>query len=113
MKRSEILPTAAILVNAGGGTTSDCLSAAVYYILSHKKIYNKLQQEIDSSFKTESDIGLNSVTELKYLNACIEETLRIHPPVPGIFARRVESEGEMIDGYFVPHQVSFAASSMK
>ena len=43
---------------------------------------------------------------LPYMNACIEEGLRIFPPVPISLLRTVPKEGSMIDGYMVPGGVS-------
>ena len=105
MTRSEILPTATIIVNAGGGTTSDCLTAALYLILSNPTVGKRAVEEVRSTFKSESDITLASVGQLPFMNAIIEETLRFHPPAAGIFERRIDTEGEIIDGNFVPHNV--------
>ena len=37
-----------------------------------------------------------------YLSACITETMRVCPPVPGIPWRETESEGIVINGNYVP-----------
>ncbi len=42
------------------------------------------------------------MTDLEYLNACIEEALRVHPPVPLGLLRTVPDSGDFIDGYWVP-----------
>lgn len=40
--------------------------------------------------------------ECKYLNACIDESLRISPPICALVPREVEQGGETIDGDFIP-----------
>ena len=106
MTKAEILPTSAILVNAGGGTTSDSLAALLFYVLRNPSVYEKLKNEIRDTFPSEQDITLSSVGQLEYLSAVIEETLRMHPPVAGIFERRTDTESELIDGWVVPYNVS-------
>ena len=42
------------------------------------------------------------MVNLPYLNACIEETLRIHPPVPAGPPRSVPPGGDTVDGQWIP-----------
>jgi cytochrome P450 len=75
-------------------------------LLRHPRVYNKLKEEILSTFKTEEDIKVAVVTELPYLNACLEEGLRIFPPAPIGFLRAIQKGGDVIDGHQIPEGVS-------
>lgn len=91
---------------AGSQTTACLLSALTYYILSDKSAYDRLTTEIRSAFHTEEEINPKSLATLQFLNACIEESLRMFPPVPIGLPRIVPKDGAVIDGNWVPAGVS-------
>ncbi len=66
----------------------------------------KLTAEIRSTFKSESDIDFASVSTLPYLLACLDEALRMYPPVPIGLPRVVPRGGANIAGHYVPEKVS-------
>lgn len=45
---------------------------------------------------------MNSVARLKYLQACLQEDLRIYPSVPSMGPRVIPPKGETIMGEYVP-----------
>lgn len=67
---------------------------------------SRLIAEIRSTFKQESDITFRAVEELKYMNAVIEESLRIYPPFVTSLSRLVPQGGAAVDGHFLPGEVS-------
>lgn len=69
-------------------------------------MYAKLKGEIRSTFSSEGEIKLQKVNDLPYLNACIDEGLRIFPPAPIGFLRAIQPEGDVIDGHSIPRGVS-------
>ncbi|KAI5918514.1 cytochrome P450 [Camillea tinctor] len=68
---------------AGHETTAGLLSFMMALLLTHREAYSKLQAEIDSVVGTNA-ITVEHLKDLKYLKACLWETLRIHPP-SGLF----------------------------
>ena len=107
MTRDEIDANAATFVLAGSETTAALLSGCTYHLLRTPKVYRRLVDEIRSSFKAASNIQLSSVATLPYLNAVLEESMRIYPPVPAMLPRLVPEGGAMINGQYVPEGVSF------
>lgn len=102
MTQREIEANAGVLITAGSETTATLLSGFTFYILTHSNVYEKLVGEIRGAFTHQDDIGFLSVAKLQYLNASLEESLRMYPPVPGVLPRKVPQGGAVIDGQFVP-----------
>ncbi len=103
---TEISVNAQFLILAGSETTATLLSGATYYLLTNKAVLDKVCDEVRSTFQNEDNITFTSVSRLPYLNAVVEEGLRIYPPVPSTAPRRTLLEGNVIDGHWVPGNVS-------
>ncbi|KAJ7444864.1 cytochrome P450 [Mycena latifolia] len=102
---SDVIADGATAVIAGSDTAASALSSLFFLLLFHPKYYNKLQEEIDSHFPAGADpLDTSSHADTRFLNACINETLRLHPPVPTNGPRQIPrgSEGRMIAGLFIP-----------
>ncbi|KAK0482061.1 cytochrome P450 monooxygenase [Armillaria luteobubalina] len=83
---------------AGSDTTRNSLAAAIYYISRSPEIQAKLQAELDAHIHKNSSISLGDVQQLPYLDACINETLRMYSAVPGGLPRVVPEGGMSISG---------------
>ncbi|OQD86411.1 hypothetical protein PENSOL_c089G10807 [Penicillium solitum] len=106
----EMEANAALLILAGSETTASLLSGFTYYIMANPLAYRKLVDEIRGSFQSYEDIDFQKVGQLTYLNAALEESLRVYPPVPAIIPRVVPKDGALIDGKFVPENVSVSGA---
>ncbi|KAJ5619755.1 hypothetical protein N7510_003739 [Penicillium lagena] len=107
---SEIDANAAVFVLAGSETTAALISGCTYYLLRHRDKYTRLMSEIRGAFEKESDITLASIAELPYLNAVLNESLRIYPPIPAMLPRLVPEGGAVINDQYVPGGVSVSIS---
>lgn len=60
------------------------MSFALFEIARKPEVQRKIQQEVDKIFKADGPEGVTyeMLGELKYLEACIDETLRKYPIVP-------------------------------
>jgi cytochrome P450 len=105
MSREEIQATFNILMIAGSETTATLLSGCTYLLQKNPHVLQKLQAEIRDAFSTDEDITMISVGQLSYLDAVIEESLRIYPPVPVALTRLTPPEGAAICGYWIPGNV--------
>jgi cytochrome P450 len=106
MTTDEIVSTFGVLVIAGSETTATLLSAVVFHLLTNRDVMEKLVKEIRSSFNTEDEITMVSVNKLKYELAVLDEGMRIHPPAPLGTIRQTPAEGAVINGEWVPGDVS-------
>lgn len=107
MSTREIEANSAVLILAGSETTASLLSGLTFYMLGNPSAYQKLVSEVRGSFKDYSDINFLGVSQLSYLNAALEEALRVYPPVPATIPRVVPKGGAIIDGEYIPEGVCF------
>ncbi|CAE6515556.1 unnamed protein product [Rhizoctonia solani] len=94
----ELYAEALLLLVAGSDTTSNTISSLCYHLAIHPEVQQRLQAELDQhipydpskELKTkrglmippyESVAEYDGVKNLPYLNACVKEALRIHPPI--------------------------------
>ncbi|KAJ7685627.1 high nitrogen upregulated cytochrome P450 monooxygenase 2 [Mycena polygramma] len=98
-----------VAVIAGSDTTASALSSFVWFVLSNPEHYTRLQQELDNVFVEGDDpLDVDKHDELHFLSACINETLRLHPPVPSSGIRQVHlgQSGRIVAGRFIPEGTS-------
>lgn len=80
------------------------MAAVTYYLCKTPESLRKLQKEIRGRYRSYEEINAASALQLPYLQAVINEGLRIYPPGAQGFPRR--SPGAMVDGHWVPEGVS-------
>lgn len=81
-------------------------------MLTHPTYFERLRNEIDEAFPrgTDTNADFTKQAALPYLNACINEVLRIYPPVLAGIQRRVERDtgGCMTGPYFIPEDTQIS-----
>lgn len=73
-----------VLFIKGYETTVFTLNYALFLLAANPGAQLKVQQELDQVFGTGDDVTLVHLAELKYLEMCIKETLRLYPSGPVI-----------------------------
>ncbi|KXJ94060.1 cytochrome P450 [Microdochium bolleyi] len=111
LSQDEVIVNAALFIVAGSETTASALAALTNFLLRNPKTYAKLKSEVRGAFSSEDEITLAAMEKLTYLNACLEEGLRLFPPAPIGFLRTIQPQGDVIDGYHIPGGTSVSASS--
>ncbi|KAJ6088480.1 hypothetical protein N7486_009741 [Penicillium sp. IBT 16267x] len=106
----ELYSNADILIIAGSETTATLLSGATYFLLRSPHALAKLKEEIRGAFRSDADVTLEACNQLVYLQACLNEALRMYPPVPVGLPRIIDAQGDTIDGNFVPGGISVSVS---
>ncbi|KAJ7864741.1 cytochrome P450 [Mycena olivaceomarginata] len=97
---AEVAADGVLSIVAGSDTTSIAISSFVWFILRNPDIYRRVQAEVDSVY-ADGDSLLDALKhdELRFLTACLNETMRLHPPVPTNGTRQVpRGGGKMIAG---------------
>ncbi|KAI1078585.1 benzoate 4-monooxygenase cytochrome P450 [Whalleya microplaca] len=102
----EIWTEAISFFPAGADTTSAAISALFFYLSIYPECYRRLVEEIRTSFATSADIkGGAQLTNCRYLRACIDETLRLSPPIGGTLWRENTQQTDepfIVDGHIIP-----------
>lgn len=94
---------------AGSDTTGITLSAVIYYLIKNPSKMAKLREELsqkEAQGALSDPITFQQTQDMPYLQAVIKETLRIHPAVAFVLARKVPLGGTTISGKFVPANVN-------
>lgn len=107
----EMEINAAILLPAGSETMASALSGALYLLAKHPTVKKKLYSELSAHLASESKIDISSITTLPYLQAVLDETLRLYPPFPASLQRKVPKGGAVIAGQEVSEDVRDAETT--
>ncbi len=88
----------------GADTTSTTMSAAIFYLLHNPAALARAISEVRSTFKTADEIQrITQINDCKFLQACINEALRLAPAVPLASLRSVEKGGlTLVNGQYIP-----------
>ncbi|KAI0132090.1 cytochrome P450 ClCP1 [Xylariales sp. AK1849] len=93
---------AMLFIIAGSETTATLLCGVTYLLLTNPDSYNKVVEEVRSSYSAPEEITLTSVTKLTYMLACLNEALRFYPPVAGSLPRQVVKGSATVAGNVLP-----------
>ncbi|KAL0068197.1 hypothetical protein AAF712_004857 [Marasmius tenuissimus] len=94
-----------LAIIAGSDTTAASMSNFIWCILAHPEAYKRVREEVDKEFPQGTDplLDTSRYGGMKFMNACINESLRLLPPVPTNGPRIVPkgSGGRMVSGHLV------------
>ncbi|RTE80145.1 hypothetical protein BHE90_005329 [Fusarium euwallaceae] len=105
ISRGEMYANAQVFMIAGTETTATLLSGLTYLLCQSSDKMNKLVGEI-RSLACQQELNITNLQRLPYLNACLEEGLRLYPPAPVIAPRVAPLGGATVCGRFVPEGTS-------
>jgi cytochrome P450 len=77
-----VVSDASLAVSAGSDTSKAVLSSLFFYLLRNVEKLDKLREEVDHFYPSGRPSSSEHFHEMKYLDACINEALRLSPPVP-------------------------------
>ncbi|KAL4749788.1 hypothetical protein BDW72DRAFT_213855 [Aspergillus terricola var. indicus] len=111
MSDTELADQAMVLLTAGAETSATALTATLWYLSqpAHAHCLERLRAEVRGAFSSPADVTGDATARLPYLNAVLEETMRLFPPSPVGPPRISPAGGETVDGTFVPGGVYVSA----
>jgi hypothetical protein len=97
LSKPTIVSEAMLALIAGSDTTGTALANAMFYLMTHQECLARLRIELDAAAGEgaayDVEIEIDKLAELKYLQAVINETLRLQPAVPNGVQRTPPEEG--------------------
>ncbi|KAK0644869.1 Cytochrome P450 monooxygenase hmp1 [Lasiodiplodia hormozganensis] len=100
----EQYANAEIFMVGGSETTATLLSGLTYLFLTNPDKMAKAVAEVRALPR--DALNFQGVAHLPYLQACLEETLRLYPPVPVAMPRETAPGGSSILGEWLPEGTS-------
>ncbi|KAJ1336100.1 azaphilone biosynthesis cytochrome P450 monooxygenase [Microdochium nivale] len=115
LTQEEILSNAQLYLVAGSDTTSSALTYIIWNVCQRPDVKAKLLSELRSLPGTSTTTGTSpsgpeievkvdyeDLRSAAYLNAVIDETLRLYPSTPAPLPRHVPPEGVALAGHWFP-----------
>ena len=102
----EVEALMSVTILAGSEATATSLSSIAHHLLQAPTDLSRLTSEIRTAFSKESEMTMENVARLPYLNAVINESLRLGSSIPGLLTRIVPAPGAWVCGYWLPTGVS-------
>ncbi|RKP05464.1 cytochrome P450 [Thamnocephalis sphaerospora] len=103
MTDAEIAGDMLMQLSAGSGTTAKCLTWTIYLLSRTPDVRARLLQELQEAVPDNgTEIRHAMVRDLPYLNAVIDESLRVYPVGSGGAPRVVPKGGVELCGKYVP-----------
>ncbi|KAJ5584429.1 benzoate 4-monooxygenase cytochrome P450 [Penicillium hispanicum] len=110
--RGEIEAEASILLDAGSDTTAIALTNVLYYLIKHPISLQKLREEVAGALTEGETIApYAKVKSLPYLKACLDESLRLSPPLPRGLERKTPPQGMEILGERIAGGITVSVST--
>jgi cytochrome P450 len=112
MEWGEIVAEISIMMNAGHDTTAISLRNTLFFLLKNPKCMKQVREELDDVMDEDEVIApYAKVKNLPYLRACIDESLRMLPPVIFGLPRRTPAQGAPILDDYIAGDTSVSMSA--
>ncbi|KAL8994648.1 MAG: hypothetical protein Q9188_007009 [Gyalolechia gomerana] len=90
---------------AGADTTAIAINSILYHLMRNPTAYEKLTTEVDVAVAESSlsmPVACTEAIKLPYLNACINEGIRLQPSIGLTMPQLVPAGGATISGFYFP-----------
>ncbi|KAK4168156.1 Pisatin demethylase [Cladorrhinum sp. PSN259] len=121
LSRTEKHAHLTLLIQAGADTTGTALGSTLRFLLLNPACLSKCQKEIqeaDTAGLLSAPVQFEETrSHLRYMMACISESLRLNPPALNLFSRASprgeggRAGGSNINGVVVPEGVEFTSNA--
>lgn len=101
MSDNEMVGAGLANVFAGSDTTAIALRSIIYYLCKNPRCVNRLRSEIDEA-ELSDIVTYQEASKLRYFQACVKETLRIHPVAGQSLERVVPAGGLTLGSSYLP-----------
>lgn len=94
-----------LIIIAGSDTTAATMTFLFYHLAKKPEEIKKIRDELRPV--AEGDWTDINIRDCKHLNGAINESLRLHPPVPNGLERDVPKGGVQVNGVYLPGETHF------
>ena len=113
MKLPEIIVENQVMLSAGSDTTQSALTYTMFLLAANPDKQRALREILEKTLPAEEVKGFvasyNSLKNIPYLKACIDESMRLYAPIGFGLPRRTLGEGATIAGHHIPGGVTISA----
>lgn len=102
MTQEEMEVNAMLIVAAGSESVTTVLAGVINYLLRNPEKLAILTREIRDTFRSERDITGAALKNCAYLNAVLNEGMRLCPTIPDSMRRLVPAGGAVVCGQILP-----------
>lgn len=102
MTQEEMEVNAMLIVAAGSESVTTVLTGVINYLLRNPEKLATLTREIRGTFRSESEITGAALKNCVYLNAVLNEGMRLCPTIPDSMHRLVPAGGAVVCGQSLP-----------
>lgn len=78
------------------------MTCMLFELALHRDVATKLQKEVDEYYSQHEGPDHHALSKLPYLQAAINETLRLYPGVPSGVQRKTPPKGLQVGHTFIP-----------
>jgi cytochrome P450 len=83
-----------------------------YYLAAHPRVYRKLQGLLSEAFPDgDGSYTAAAAVEIPYVDAIINETMRLQPPASINLTRTTPAQGLTIDGVYIPGDITVSVAT--
>ncbi|XP_066342668.1 geraniol 8-hydroxylase-like [Miscanthus floridulus] len=100
--RQTLLSLLSDLFSAGTDTSAATVEWVMAELLLNPSSMAKARAELAQVIGSKPEVEESDIAQLKYLQAIVKETFRIHPPAPLLLPHQAETRTQIRGGYTVP-----------
>lgn len=100
LTRVEVVGNAMLMIGAGYENTANTMTFLAYNVAFHPDVQKRLQEEIDDAFQEKGGFDYETVNNMKYLDMCLNESLRLYFPL--IANARICKKTTTVNGLTIP-----------
>jgi cytochrome P450 len=112
--REELVSEATTLITAGTDTVITASCATMFYLVHNPAALERLTREIRDAYPNPEKVGSEcpiqfaskELQDITFLLACIDEAMRLSPPVLSTLPRTAGEGGIVVDGEFFPEGIT-------
>lgn len=113
MTPEEITSNANLLTFAGSESSANTTATLLFRVAEDTTVRSTILKELQAKFTSEDEISSEKAMSLPYLNAVIQEGMRLHPVTPNASWRETPKQGNEILGDWLPGNVSILPPSVE